>query len=172
MTTDATPEHAGTTPASNTPDLGPAVPFPPPLLFVGGFALGVAASRIWPLALPWSMSRTSMAVGLSLVALGVALAITGVVTFRRAKVAVYPNRPARHLVTHGIYQYTRNPMYVGMTTAYLGGVVMTGIAWGLVMLPLVLIVLFAAVIQREERHLTERFPDEFRAYSAQVRRWL
>jgi protein-S-isoprenylcysteine O-methyltransferase Ste14 len=172
MTTDATPTPASTTSASDRPDLGPAVPFPPPLLFVGGFALGVAASRVWPLAFPWSTSRASVAVGLLLVAIGVALAITGVVTFRRAKVAVYPNRPARNLVTHGIYQYTRNPMYVGMTTAYLGGVVMTGIVWGLVMLPLVLLALYAAVIRREERHLTERFPDEFRAYSTQVRRWL
>lgn len=172
MTTEASPKRVGTAPSSDSPDLGPAVPFPPPLLFVGGFALGVVASRVWALAFPWSMSRTSVAVGLLLVAIGVALALTGVFTFRRAKVAVYPNRPARNLVTHGIYQYTRNPMYVGMTTAYLGGVVMTGIVWGLVMLPLVLLALYAAVIRREERHLTERFPDEFRAYSTRVRRWL
>ena len=172
MTTEATPEHVGTAPSSDGPDLGPAVPFPPPLLFVGGFALGVVASRVWPLAFPWSNGRASLIAGLLLVAIGIALALTGVITFRRAKVAVYPNRPARQLVTHGIYQYTRNPMYVGMTTAYLGGVVMTAVAWGLVMLPVVLIVLYAAVIQREERHLAERFPDEFRAYSAQVRRWL
>lgn len=172
MTSGEKANHASTTPASDKPDLGPAVPFPPPLLFVGGFALGVVASRVWPLAFPWSMSGASVAVGLLLVAIGVALAITGVFTFRRAKVAVYPNRPARNLVTHGIYQYTRNPMYVGMTTAYLGGVVMTGIVWGLVMLPLVLLALYAVVIRREERHLTERFPDEFREYSKQVRRWL
>ena len=107
-----------------------------------------------------------------MVAIGVALAITGIVTFRSAKVAVYPNRPARHLVTHGIYHYTRNPMYVGMTAAYLGGVVLTGIAWGLVVLPVVLLALHAAVIRREERHLAERFPDEYRAYSQLVRRWL
>ncbi len=172
MTTDATPDRASAEPASDKPDLGPAVPFPPPLLFVGGFALGVVASRVWPLAFPWSNGRASLIGGLMLVAIGVALAITGVITFRRARVAVYPNRPARNLVTHGIYRYTRNPMYVGMTAAYLGGVVLTGVAWALVMLPLVLIVLYAAVIQREERHLCERFPDEYLAYSAQVRRWL
>jgi len=153
-------------------DRGPAVSFPPPLLFVSGFAIGVVISRFWPIPAPWPTGVARIVVGLLMFGVGVTLALVGVITFRSANVAVYPNRPARQLVTHGIYQYTRNPMYVGMTVAYLGGVIVTGMVWALFTLPIVLIVLYLLVIRREERHLVERFPSQFAEYCGKVRRWI
>jgi protein-S-isoprenylcysteine O-methyltransferase Ste14 len=85
---------------------------------------------------------------------------------------VYPNQPARALVTHGVYAHSRNPMYVGLTIAYLGGVLATGSVWALLLLPVALFALLRLVIRREERHLSERFPTEYAAYCAEVRRWL
>lgn len=111
-------------------------------------------------------------VALLLVVHGLGLMAIGIITFHRAKVAVYPNQPARALVTHGIYAHTRNPMYVGLTIAYVGGVLATESMWALLLLPIALMTLYQLVIRREEHHLRERFPQEYAEYCAEVRRWL
>jgi protein-S-isoprenylcysteine O-methyltransferase Ste14 len=129
------------TTADPTPpkDRGPAVPFPPPLLFVGGIVLGVG--------------------------------ITGILTFRKFRTAVLPHHPASVLVDTGISAYTRNPMYTGLTTAYLGGVLLTGALWVLILLPIVLTLLITQVIRREERYHRTRFPEAYAACCTRVGRW-
>lgn len=153
-------------------DRGPGVSFPPPFLFVGGFGVGLLLSRIVPLAFPWAGARWIPFVALLLIAHGLGLGAIGLLTFVRARTAVYPNQPARTLVTHGIFARTRNPMYVGITLVYLGGVIALGAVWSLICLPVVLVLLTRLVIAREERYLHAAFPDEYAAYCAEVGRWL
>ena len=151
---------------------GPRVRIPPPILFAAGFVLGVLMSRRWPVNAPWGHVAWVRNAGLPLVGCGLVLVATGIITFRRARTSVLPHHPARVLVTSGIYRFTRNPIYVGMTIAYLGGVLATGAMWALVLLPLVLLLLFALVIRAEERYLRERFPVEYADYWRRVRRWI
>lgn len=146
--------------------------FPPPLLYALGFLVGLLLSRAVPLAFPWSAARWIPPVSLLIIVHGVGLSLLGILTFHRANTAVLPHRPARVLVTHGVYSRTRNPIYVGLTVAYLGGVLWTGSVGALLMLPLVLLLLIRLVITPEERHLTARFPAEYAAYCAEVGRWL
>ena len=162
------------TSANPTPpvDRGPAVPFPPPLLFVGGLAIGVLLDLVLPLPAVIPDARWIAMIGFALVATGLACMITGILTFRSFRTAVYPNRPAKLVVDSGIYAYTRNPMYLGLTIAYVGGVFLTGMLWVLLLLPFVLTLLISQVIRREERHLSERFPEAYAAYCERVRRWL
>lgn len=157
---------------SDTLDRGPGVRFPPPLLFAAGFMAGLLLDSRWPLPAQWLRSAGMEQVGLLLVSIGFLIMLTGIITFWRARVAVIPNRPARALVTDGIYAWTRNPMYTGLTIAYLGGVLLTASAWAFLLLPLVVFLLVRMVIQREERHLLERFPAEYAEYRARTRRWL
>ena len=117
-------------------------------------------------------ARWVVIAGFALVAIGIALMLTGIITFKRHHTAVYPNRPASLVVDTGVYAYTRNPMYAGLTIAYLGGVLLTGVLWVLLLLPMVLTLLVTQVIRREERHLRERFPEEYAAYCARVGRWI
>jgi protein-S-isoprenylcysteine O-methyltransferase Ste14 len=153
-------------------DLGPAVPFPPPLLFVAGLGFGVLIDRmasvpaVIPDAVPVAVA------GALLVVTGLALVYTGILTFRRFRTAVYPNRPAKLVVDTGVYAYTRNPMYLGMTVFYVGVALLVQSLPALVLLPLVLLLLQTQVIRREERHLRERFPREYAEYCARVRRWI
>ena len=79
------------------------------------------------------------------------------VTFWRARTAIIPHRPASRLVRHGPYRFTRNPMYVGLTGLYTGLALIFNVGWPLVLLPLVLVVLWGVVIQREERYLRAAF---------------
>ncbi len=155
-----------------TPDRGPNVRFPPPIVFVAGFGLGAYFERIAPLPFQVPGARMIVLIGLIVFAAGIALAATGIDTFRRHDTAIYPNQSARTLVTGGVYAYTRNPMYLGLTMAYVGAIAATGLAWPLLLLPLVLGIIVTQVIRREEAHLHERFPEEYAMYSARVRRWL
>ena len=160
MSTDKTPT-----------DRGPAVPFPPPLLFVGGVTIGVLLDLVVPLPAIIPDAPWVVIAGFALVVFGFGCTVTGMLTFKKFRTSVYPNRPAALVVDTGIYAYTRNPMYTGLTIAYLGGVLLTGVLWVLLLLPLVLTLLVTQVIQREERHLAERFPDAYAAYCARVGRW-
>jgi protein-S-isoprenylcysteine O-methyltransferase Ste14 len=105
-------------------------------------------------------------------AAGLALMGWGMVTFVRARTPIMPIRPARALVTSGPYRFSRNPMYVGVTVLYFGIALLTNLAWPIVLLPVVLLVMNALVIGREERHLQAEFGQAYDEYRGRVRRWL
>jgi len=149
------------------------VRFPPPFLFVIGFLVGWVLDRYWH-ALPLSRFAGSALepFGWSALAVGLILIGWGMVTFRRAKTAIHPHHSASQLVTHGPYRFTRNPMYTGLTLAYLGGSALLDSAWPIILLPIVLLVLVQTVISREEMYLRDAFGAEYTGYVASVRRWL
>jgi protein-S-isoprenylcysteine O-methyltransferase Ste14 len=108
------------------------------------------------------------------VALGIGIALAGLVAFRRARTTVNPHKPqnASALVSAGIYRYTRNPMYLGLAVVLLGWASWLGSPWSLAGIGV-----FAAYITRfqiipEERTLMRLFGEEFAAYRARVRRWI
>lgn len=123
----------------------------------------------WRMVLP---AGQIIAAGLALT--GVAIAIAGVVSFRRAKTTVNPLQPsaASSLVIAGIYRFTRNPMYLGMLLVLLGCAVFLGNVLALIF-PLVYIPLMNCLqIVPEEKALATKFGSEFAEYQSKVRRWL
>jgi protein-S-isoprenylcysteine O-methyltransferase Ste14 len=111
---------------------------------------------------------------LAIALIGAAFSVAGIAAFRRAKTTVNPMKPqaASSLVTDGVYRITRNPMYVGLTCVLLAWAVFMGVPWAL-MGP----VGFVAYTTRfqivpEERALSSLFAEQYRAYTASVRRWL
>jgi protein-S-isoprenylcysteine O-methyltransferase Ste14 len=106
--------------------------------------------------------------------LGVAIAVSGVIAFRRARTTTNPVHPgkASSLVRSGVYRITRNPMYLGVT------IVLTGWAFGLgsamTMIGPMLFVAYVTVFQiaPEERVLLGIFGDDYREYTRRVRRWI
>ena len=161
-----------------SPDAKPAHPgvrFPPPTLFIGGF--GIA----WLLEIYFSRirivsTRGNTAIleilGVTLWGLGIILMVWGLVTFAMARTAILPMRPASRIVDHGPYRFTRNPMYVGMSLAYIGGAFVLNSVWALIFFPVVIAVLTRLVIAREERYLSSAFGEEYHDYRRRVRRWI
>lgn len=138
--------------------------------FLVGWLLDSRVLHLWPS--PSGMSSSVIdGVGGFLVGAGLALAFWGIATFTRAKTAIVPNHDASKLVTTGPYKFTRNPMYTGLTAAYVGLAAIMSTGWPLLLLPFVLMALYGLVISREERYLIAAFGDQYRAYQRDVGRW-
>jgi protein-S-isoprenylcysteine O-methyltransferase Ste14 len=111
-------------------------------------------------------------VGGVLLAAGALIAVWCLIIFHRARTTTVPGQTSVKLVTWGPYQFTRNPMYVGLTLAYLGEAGLLKHIWPVVLLPLVIAYLNWTVIPVEEARLSEVFQDEYDRYRARVRRWI
>jgi protein-S-isoprenylcysteine O-methyltransferase Ste14 len=145
---------------------------PPPVVgLITGAGMWAVANLLPILQLP-VIARLSLATILA--AVGIAVAVGGVISFRRAKTTVNPLKPesSASLVTAGVYSFTRNPMYLGMLLVLVAWGVFLSSLWSLVG-P----IFFALYITRfqivpEERVLDRLFGAPFIEYRKRVRRWL
>lgn len=159
----------------NEPLKNAGVRFPPPLIFAIAFFAGyLIEKKVGRLPLVNSASGIRMLelVGAVLLAAGLGFMIWGVLTFRRAKTPLLPFLPATQIVDSGPYRFTRNPMYSGMTLAYLGLAWLTNMGWPMILLPLALFALHHFVVVKEERYLASAFGEQYESYRSRVRRWL
>jgi len=83
-----------------------------------------------------------------------------------------PVDPTESLVVKGLYRYVRNPMYLSVTLIVASQVLLTGSRG----LALYWAIWFAAtnifIIAYEEPTMQRKFPVEYAAYTAAVRRWI
>ena len=91
---------------------------------------------------------------------------------RRAGTSERTSVPTTALVTTGPFRFSRNPLYVALTLAYLGIAVAAQSLWALALLIVVLIVMQQGVIGREERYLERPFGADYLRYKERVRRWI
>lgn len=79
---------------------------------------------------------------------------------------------AEDLVTGGMFQHTRNPLYVGNILMLLGvGILSNSIIYVLVVMPFFLII-YHAIVLAEENFLRNKFGVTFEDYTKKVNRWL
>src|SRR5207237_7732695 len=112
----------------------PGLPIPPPLLFVLPLLVAIPVERLYPTMLAAGTVRWTS--GFSIVFLGMLLNIAGFVTQRRAGTNPIPLWPTTRIVSHGVYRYTRNPMYVGFALCTLGIAILSDSLWMLAAVPL------------------------------------
>ncbi len=151
----------------------PGVRFPPPLLFILGFAVSLLVHKFLPLYLiADSLTWVFSIIGRLFTLIGLAFMIWGLLTFHRFRTAISPYQRASQVVTSGPYRFSRNPMYVGFTIAYIGGILTKNTLWAPLLLPVILWLLVVLVIRPEERYLTQAFGSVYTDYANRVRRWL
>ena len=117
-------------------------------------------SRGW---LAWS-------IGAPLVVLGEGLRLWSIAHIGRS--ARTRKVKGRKLVASGPYALTRNPLYIGNVTIYLGFAAASGLFW---MMPVALVWFtfqYQCIATWEEGILRERQGEAYREYCAQVPRWI
>jgi protein-S-isoprenylcysteine O-methyltransferase Ste14 len=92
--------------------------------------------------------------------------------FHKARTTTVPGRASAKLVTWGPYRISRNPMYVGLTLAYLGEAGLLKQLWPVIVLPLVLAYINSIVIPVEEARLKEVLGEDYGHYCSRTRRWI
>jgi len=145
---------------------------PVPWVFVLAYLAGAGLESRHRQALSPEVTRLAMLGGWVLFAAGAAMAGWCLLLFRRARTTTVPGQAPAQLVTSGPYRFTRNPMYVSLTLAYLGEAGLLRQSWPVILLPLVLAYLHWTVIPVEEARLTEVFPAQYAEYRSRVRRWI
>lgn len=123
------------------------------------FEGATAATLVWPV---------------SFVLIGIAVALAGVLEFKKFSTTVNPLSPdkASCIVDSGIFSFTRNPMYLGMLLVLIG--------WGDFLDSLIAFIgagVFFLYIDRfqikpEEQILSDNFGEPYVAYLQRVRRWI
>lgn len=145
---------------------------PPPLIFGATLLAGLVLDWfVIPSMLALAPGQRFAAGGL-LVLLGFVSIVLALNLFRRAGTRPEPWQPSSTIVETGVYRFTRNPMYLGMTLIYAGIALALDSVSSLVLLVPLLIVIRYGVIGREEAYLERKFGEPYRHYRGRVRRWL
>ncbi len=102
-------------------------------------------------------------VGLVLCVIGLTVALIAVGTLKRFYASTLVIRQDHQLITHGVYRFTRHPIYLGVIIAVFGAPVYASSLYGLLTMS-VLMPIFNNRIRIEERMLTEEFGGAYRTY--------
>jgi protein-S-isoprenylcysteine O-methyltransferase Ste14 len=149
-----------------------ALRVPPAVLVLVAAFLMWGVSRVAPT--PGFQGPVASVVASFFAAVGTVSILLGVATFRRAGTTVNPTAPHRAstLVRGGIYQVSRNPMYLGFALVLLGWGFLLESWLSLLAVPGFVLYLNRYQIEPEERALEDRFGEEYRDYARSVRRWI
>ena len=111
-------------------------------------------------------------IGLVFLGSGLILNLIADKAFHQIGTTVKPFQESSGLVTDGVFQISRNPMYLGMMLILIGiALLLRSLSPFLIILPFV-IFLDRTYIRVEEHMLAEKFATEWQAYKAKTRRWL
>ena len=148
----------------------PGVPIAPPLLFV--FPIIVCRVLEWLVPTTLVNGATRWILGALIFLAGIVLNIGGFITQKRAGTDPIPFNPSTRIVAHGLYRFTRNPMYIGFALWTLAAAILVNSIWTLLAVPIGLVLVDQLVVRREERYLERKFGDEYLSYKRRVRRWI
>jgi protein-S-isoprenylcysteine O-methyltransferase Ste14 len=103
---------------------------------------------------------------------GMLMTIAARRTLVRHGTNVNPLKPTTVLVTDGIFQRTRNPLYLGIIATQYAVALIFALDWLLLLIVPSWVVLHFTVVRREERYLERKFGEAYRLYKDRVPRYL
>jgi protein-S-isoprenylcysteine O-methyltransferase Ste14 len=142
----------------------------PPMLVLMFTVLMIALG--WLLPGPVVVPSPYNWLGAILLVAGFSLTLPAARRFHRIGTNIKTFNEPTLLVTDGLFNWSRNPMYLGMAV-FLAGL---GILLG-TLLPLLVAAAFVAIADRwyirfEESAMHRKFGDAYAAYTARTRRWI
>lgn len=146
-----------------------------PLLLQPPFVAMLIAMAAWLIHSrvgPWPEVLCIPLLGGMLVVAGFSFMMWARILFTSRNTTLFVGQPSSELVCDGPFQFSRNPMYVGVLLFLMGLALWVGTWPFYVAVPLTFLFLNFFHIPREERMLREVFGERYRAYSKDVRRWL
>ena len=105
---------------------------------------------------------------------GLIIILSAIISFKKYKTTITPLNPSKatKLIVHGVYKFSRNPMYLGLLLVLFGVSTMLNPIGGLFFIPLFILYLNYFQIIPEENAMIQLFKGEFLKYKRNVRRWI
>ena len=144
-----------------------------PVLLVGAGIAAWRAPELLEFTGPIAALRGPHALqgGVVVTSLAVALIVTAQVQMGGSWRVGIDDGARPGLVTHGLFAFCRNPIYLGMYLWHTGFVLSVP-TWGNVAVLAAMLAVIPVQVRREERYLLDTYGDEFRAYAARTGRFL
>ena len=142
----------------------------PPFLFLFCVIAMVYLSYFYPIQ-HWIKFPLNL-IGILFLGIGFFMVTTIGKRFRRVKTEIHTFKKPKKLVTNGLFQYTRNPIYLGFTMALLGIAILLGSATAFIPVLVFFLITNFWYIPFEEKNMVAIFGQDYLFYKRKVRRWI
>jgi protein-S-isoprenylcysteine O-methyltransferase Ste14 len=129
----------------------------PPLTFLTLLVLCFGLNWFLPLPFPEPFLSIRFWIAGGVFVFGFGIGGWGVLSMKMCKTPIEPGHEATTLVICGPYKFTRNPLYIALTSLSLFFAMIAGSFWYLAGALTLFLLLNFIVIPREEKYLAERF---------------
>ena len=141
----------------------------PPLLYLLFIVAGTVANKFFPAAkFPTALTF----VGIPNIAVGLWMLVSTAKTLNRYNTAVNPSGSTTTIVKAGLFNKTRNPMYISFNLIYFGIALLLNSPLALLLMIPLLVVVQRGIVLREEKYLLRKFGREYKEYQLKVKRWI
>ena len=143
---------------------------PPPLVALTFGFLIKYTKNIFPVI----EIKNEIVFGSFMIISGLIIILSAIILFKKYKTTITPLNPSKatKLIVHGVYKFSRNPMYLGLLFVLFGVSTMLNPIGGLFFIPLFILYLNYFQIIPEENAMIQLFKGEFLKYKRNVRRWI
>ena len=143
---------------------------PPPFIAAGNIFLFYLSTFLIPSFEFTGQTILGVLIGLE----GVIIIFVAIRLFRKNQTTINPFKAheTSRLITSGIYSFTRNPMYLGLSSIQVAFGIYLGAYVSIFLIPCFIIYITNKQIIYEEETLKKEFKDEYLNYLRSVRRWI
>lgn len=159
--------------ATRNDDHPDVIMLPPLILLIAlAIAIGMEFTGTLQFLPPMSGASWALYLGVAFLIVALALGVSAIRTFTSVGTNPSPHQPSLKLATSGPYRFTRNPMYLGFVMILAGLSLIFSLDWGIILVPVLLVLLHYGVVTREETYLTAKFGQPYRDFMSRTRRWI
>jgi protein-S-isoprenylcysteine O-methyltransferase Ste14 len=157
---------------NNTIERPNSVPWPP-IILVCAIAVGFILNGVYDLGSPFGIvGELLFGLGAMIILIAILIDIAAMRTMHGAKTTIMPHKGSDHLVTKGVFAFSRNPIYLANAMLIFGLGLVFSNYWLCLIMPIAAFATQKLAIEREEKHLETRFGGAFRSYKKKVNRWI
>tara|TARA_B100000963_G_scaffold357771_1_gene380756 strand:- start:274 stop:717 length:444 start_codon:yes stop_codon:yes gene_type:complete len=143
---------------------------PPPVIALMNIILFSLSTFLIPKFQFTGQTILSLLIGME----GIIIILLAINLFRRNNTTIHPFKAQEttRLITSGIFSFTRNPMYLGLSSIQVAFGIYLGAFISIVLIPAFVIYITQKQILYEEKILEKEFGNSYIEYSKNVRRWI
>jgi protein-S-isoprenylcysteine O-methyltransferase Ste14 len=142
----------------------------PPILVLIGIIVQLIIARV--VEAPIKLDQIWIYIGIALVVIGFLPIPIISRAFREQETGIKPDTIPTAFLETGLFRFSRNPIYVGMSLFLIGSALIIGNLYGLLIVVLFVFAVQKMWIRKEEVNLEAQFGEAYRAYKERVRRWI